>query len=234
MQVAKRFWKDVSVKPEGDMFSIWLDTRQMKTPLKATLAVPTRAYAEGIAAEWDAVEGEIKPLTMHLTRAANATIDYVIAKRAEVAEMLAEYASTDLICYRAEGPEALVDRQADAWDPLLKWAVKLGAPLTPTQGVIPIAQPENSLKTLRSLVQEIDAWRLTAFHDLVTISGSLIIGFAVFRGKLTAEDAWQLSRIDESWQEEQWGEDAEATATAIHKRDEFLKAAHLLSLLDGV
>ncbi len=232
MQVAKRFWTEVSVKPEGDKFAIWLDARQMKTPLKATLAVPTRAYAEGIAAEWAAVEDEIKPLTMHLTRAANVTIDHVIEKRAEVADMLADYGGSDLICYRAETPDTLVARQAEAWDSLLQWVDELGAPLKPTQGVIPIAQPESSLRTLSAMVHDIDPWRLTAFHDLVTLSGSLIIGLAVLNGKLHGEEAWLLSRVDERWQEEHWGEDAEAASMTAHKRDEFLKAERLLSLLN--
>ena len=228
----KRFWKTVHVHPREDGFGISLDEREMKTPLKASLIVPTRAYADGIAAEWDAVEGEIKPLTMHLTRAANATIDSVIEKREAVADMLAEYGGTDLICYRAETPVELVKRQAEAWDPLLQWAEQLGAPLVPVAGVMFSPQPENSLKTLRNLVHEYDAWRLTALHDLVAISGSLIIGLAVAQKRLSAEQAWPLSRVDEDWQTEQWGADDEADAMAAKKRDDFLRAERLLSLLD--
>lgn len=204
----------------------------MKTPLKATLIVPTKAYADGIAAEWGAVEGEIEPLTMHLTRAANATIDSVIEKRVEVADMLAEYGGTDLLCYRADAPAELVARQAEAWDPLLRWSDKLGAPLTLATGVMFTAQPENSLNILRNLVHEFDPWRLTALHDLVTISGSLILGLAVAKGHLSGDDAWPLSRLDESWQEEHWGEDDEAVEKAAYKRNEFLRAERLLSLLD--
>ena len=227
----KRFWKEVSVLPRGEGFGIALDGKEMKTPLKASLIVPTRAYADGIAAEWDAVEGEIKPLTMHLTRAANATIDSVIEKRAAVADMLAEYGGTDLICYRAEAPSELIERQVTAWQPLLDWAETLGAPLVPTKGVMFVAQPEDSLKRLRDIVHGFDAWRLTALHDLVTISGSLIIGLAVAKGHMTGAAAWPLSRIDEDWQIEQWGEDEDATRLAKSKRADFLKAEHLLSLL---
>ena len=228
----KRFWKTVSVLPYDEGFGISLDAKEMKTPLKASLIVPTRAYAEGIAAEWAAVEGEIKPLTMHLTRAANATIDSVIEKRAEVANMLAEYANTDLICYRADTPAELVARQATAWDPMLAWAASIGAPLTTITGIIFAPQPEESIQTLSAMVHEYDAWQLTALHDLIAISGSLVLGLAVAKRHLTAEAAWPLSRIDESWQIEQWGVDDEAEEKAARKERDFLRAAHLLSLLE--
>ncbi len=229
----KRFWEKVSVRPDGDGFAIYLDERQLKTPAKASLVVPTKAMAEGIAAEWDAVEGKINPLAMHLTRCANATIDKVVFEREAVAAMLLEYASTDLVCYRSESPEELVARQTAAWDPVLDWLdAEFGARLHPVAGIIHKPQPEASLARLKDAVFAFDPWKMTAFHDLVTISGSLVLSLAVTSGHMSAQEVWPLSRVDEDWQIEQWGEDDEATEHAALKLSDFLKAARLFELLN--
>jgi len=228
----KRFWKQVSVRPETSGYGIYLDERQLKTPLKSSLLAPTKAVAEGIAAEWDAVEDKINPLDMHLTRCANATIDKVVVEHDAVAAMLAEYGGTDLLCYRAESPSELVDRQAAAWDPLLEWlAQEKGVQLVTTSGVMHLPQPAQSLARLLDMTLAFDPWRLTAFHDLVTISGSLVLAFAMTEGHKTPEEIWTLSRIDETWQEEQWGVDEDAAKGVAVKYVDFLKAARLFELL---
>lgn len=228
----KRFWKDVSIRPEAAGFGVFLDERQLKTPLKSSLLAPTNAVAEGIAAEWDAVEGKIDPSKMHLTRCANATIDKVVQEHAAVAAMLAEYGGTDLLCYRAEAPEGLVARQAAAWDPMLEWInVAHGVELKQVTGVMHQKQSTESQAKLHAMTIAHNPWRLTAFHDLVTISGSLVLGLAVTTRFMSAEQVWPLSRIDEDWQEEQWGVDEDAAKTVALKRGEFLDAARLLDLL---
>ncbi len=230
----KRFWKDVTVQPEGTGYAVFLDNRQLKTPKKSSLLLPNKALADGVAAEWDAIEGKINPLAMHLTRCANATIDKVVFEREAVGDMLTEYGGTDLLCYRAETPAALVERQAAAWDPLLDWAAQtFDARLLTAEGVMHIPQPPEAIENLRAAVQEHSAWEMTALHDLVTISGSLVLGLAVSKGHIAGQDAWPLSRIDETWQEEFWGVDDEATEMAANKRSDFLKAEHLLQLVRG-
>lgn len=230
----KRFWKDVSVRSEAHGFGIFLDDRQLKTPLKSSLLAPTQAIADGIAAEWDAVEGKINPSKMHLTRCANATIDKVVREHGAVAAMLAEYGGTDLLCYRAESPDGLVARQDAAWDPMLSWiSTQYGVDLVVVSGVMHHKQPEAGQVKLRELVLAFDPWRLTAVHDLVTISGSLVLGLAVAHGYMSAEEVWPLSRVDEDWQEEQWGVDEDAAIQVALKREDFLKAAHLMTLLDA-
>jgi chaperone required for assembly of F1-ATPase len=230
--VAKRFWTDVAVVPEGDAFAVMLDGRPVRTPLKAPLAVPTRGFAEEVAREWAAQEGEIRPAAMPATRLANAAIDKVAAQREEVVEMLASYGGSDLLCYRAEGPEALVDRQAGGWDPVLDWAEQaFGARLRTGQGVMPVAQAEPDLQRLGAPVAAMDPFELAAFHDLVVLSGSLVLGLAVTEGRLSAEEAWRLSRIDEDFQIEEWGEDDEAAETTARRRDAFLDAARFHALL---
>lgn len=228
----RRFWRAASVEAmEGGRYRVLLDGRAVTTPARAALALPTRAMAEAIAAEWDAQEREVRPLTMPVTRAANAAIDRVRAQRGEVAALIAAYGESDLLCHRAEGPAELVARQAGAWDPLLDWARDaLGAPLVATRGVIPCAQPPESLARLRAQVAALDPFALTALHDLVGLSGSLVIGLAAAEGVEDAERLWQASRIDETWQEEQWGVDAEAAEVAAGRRRAFLQARRFLDL----
>ncbi len=232
----KRFWKAVTVAPEGAGFEVRLDARPLCTPGKARCLLPTRALADAIAAEWAAAAPEtgaaIRPALLPLTRAANTAIDRVTAEHDAVVRTVTAYGGTDLICYRAPGPAGLVRRQAEGWDPLIAWARDaLGAPLLMGEGVMHVAQPAASHARLEAAVRAHDPWELTALHDLVTLTGSLVIGLAVSRGHLTATDAWRLGRIDEDWNITEWGEDAEAAAQAARRRADFLGAARLLDLL---
>lgn len=227
----KRFWKAVGVVEVDDGFAVELDGRRIKTPAKAPLVVPTRAMAEAVAAEWSAQDDEIDPLSMPVTRSANAAIDKVRPQHAEVAEMLAAYADSDLLCYRAEGPEGLVARQAEAWDTALDWAEEtLGARLAVHRGVIHQPQDPAALARISAQVHALDPFSLAAFHDLVSLSGSLILGFAAALGWRDAETIWHLSRVDELWQEEQWGPDEEAQALAESKRLAFVHAKRFFDL----
>lgn len=229
--VPKRFWTRAEPAEAEDGFAVLLDGRPVRTPAKAALILPTRAMAEAVAAEWDAQEDRIAPLTMPVTRAANAAIDKVRPQHAEVAALIAAYGESDLLCHRAESPAELVARQAAAWDPLLDWAQgALGAALTPTAGVIPCAQPPESLARLAARVAALDAFALTALHDLVGLSGSLVVGFAAMEDVAPPERLWEISRIDETWQEEQWGVDGEAAEVAAAKRRDFLRARRFLDL----
>ncbi len=222
---AKRFWTDVSVAADSGGFAVMLDARRVMTPGKQPLIVPTRAMADAVAAEWAAQDGEIKPLTMPVTRAVNSAIERVRPQKAEVAAMLAAYAETDLTCHRAGTPVELAARQAQAWDPILDWAAQAhGARLVVTVGVLPVDQPQDSLGALAAHVAALDEFRLTALHDLVTLSGSLLIGLATADRHLDPDSAWALSRIDETWQIEQWGHDEDAAEVADLKRAQFLQA----------
>lgn len=228
----KRFWKAASVAEADGGHTVHLDGRAIRTPAKAPLVVPSRALAEAIAVEWDAQEQVVDPRTMPATRAANAAIDKVTPQRAEVAKLLADYGDSDLLCYRAEAPVELVTRQAEAWDPMLDWAEEvLGARLAPRTGVMHAPQDPAALQRLAAQVDALPVFELTAFHDLVGLTGSLVLGFATYHGARPAEDIWTLSRIDEDWQESQWGVDEEARNAAEVKRASFLNAKQLLDLL---
>lgn len=221
----KRFWTDVSVEDDDGGYAVALDGRRIKTPAKVPLRLPSRRMAEAVAAEWAAQEGEIDPRAMPFTRSANAAIDKVRTQHGEVADMLADYGDSDLLCYRADSPQELVERQAAAWDPALDWAEEaLGARLQPRSGVIHVPQEAAAVAHLRAQVHMLDEFRLAAFHDLVSLTGSLILGFAAARGWRDPLSLWELSRLDERWQEEQWGADDEATAVEAIKRAAFLHA----------
>lgn len=228
---ARRFWTTASVEAVDGGFTVLLDARPVRTPLKAPLVMPTEGLATAIAAEWQAQTGKVNPATMPFTRTANSAIDKVAPQFDAVAEMLAAYGDSDLLCYRAEGPPELVDKQARAWDPLLGWAATdLAVPLVATVGVIHIDQPADSLARLHGLIEALTPFRLAAFHDLVAISGSLILALAVTRRRLAAEEAWGLSRTDEDWQISIWGEDEEAAEMAALKRAAFLHADRFYGL----
>lgn len=227
----KRFWTEVTTVPEEGGFAVLLDGRSVRTPAKTKLVVPTQGLADAVANEWAAQEGEIDPRKMPFTRTANAALDKVTAQHGEVAAMLADYGGTDLICYRAESPEGLVARQSQAWDPLIEWAGEtFGARLKPTAGVMFVSQDPKALKALGDPVYLMSPFELAAFHDLVSMSGSLVIGLAVTRGFAEPEALWNASRVDEIWQEEQWGEDEEALQISSLKRTDFLHAAHVWAL----
>lgn len=227
---AKRFWKEAGVVPVPGGFGVALDGRPVKTPAKAALVVPTRALARAIAAEWDAQTGKIDPGSMPVTRSANSAIDKVAPQTAEVAELVAAYGASDLLCYRAEAPEALAARQAAGWDPWLERAAGVWGPLRVTEGIVPVDQPAGTLRALAAEVAALSPFELAAVHDLVALSGSLVLGLAVARGWTDPESAWALSRIDETWQAERWGEDAEAAAFAAAKARDFAHAAQFLKL----
>lgn len=228
---ARRFWTAAAVEPAGEGFAVTLDGRPVRTPAKRPLVLPTRALAEAVAAEWQAQGDTIDPRAMPVTRAANSSLDTVAQNRASIEAMVAAYGASDLLCYRAEAPAALVARQAAEWDPLLDWAGRdLGAPLRVTAGVVPVDQPGESLAALAARLSALTDMELTAMHDLVALSGSLVLGLAAAEGIRPPDEIWRLSRIDEDHQASEWGVDEEAAEVAARKRADFLQAHHLLRL----
>ncbi|MEO0356987.1 MAG: ATP12 family protein [Pseudomonadota bacterium] len=209
---AKRFWTDVIVTELDTNYAILLDDRPVKTPAKASLAVPTAALANAIADEWRAQQDVIDPLSMPLTRSANSAIDKVRTQRVEVAQMVADYGGSDLLCYRAVGPAPLVARQAQAWDPLLNWAqTELNVRLTSVHGVVHVAQTTESTDRLTNIVMQQGPFSLTALYDLTALAGSLIIGLAAQRHAFEISSLWAASITDETYQFDIWGDDEDAS-----------------------
>lgn len=228
----KRFWTEAGYAADEDGYAVTLDGRGIRTPGKAALIVPTAPLAAGIAAEWQAQQNGVDPATMPLTRAANSALDKVVPQRGAVVEMLAEYGDTDLLCYRAEGPDSLIELQCADWDPHLDWAAdRLNAPLTRIVGVIPQPQPETSLAALRDATDRLDPFTLTAFHDFVTLPGSLVLGFAMLEDRVDPAEAIRLSELEALWQEQFWGADDEALANRARKVTALEEARRFLDLL---
>ncbi|MEM1274203.1 MAG: ATP12 family protein [Pseudomonadota bacterium] len=224
--VAKRFWTDVAIVRTEDGFQLSLDGRSVKTPGRRVLTLPSRAMAAAAAAEWSAQTQTIDPTKMPVTRSANSAIDQTAPQRDAVIDMLAAYGETDLLCHRADRPDALVARQEAAWAPLLHWVAKRHqAQLNVTTGILPTEQPAASLSRLHAAIASYGNFGLTALHDLIQLSGSVVIGLAVAEGEVESDTAWELSRIDEDWQIEQWGPDEEAAMRVKTRYDAFSHAA---------
>jgi chaperone required for assembly of F1-ATPase len=229
----KRFWKDVIVAKEDGGWGVALDTRPVRTPARAPLVVPTEALADAIADEWRGIAGEVDPRAMPLTGLANAAIDRVAPERQAFAAGLARYAEADLACYRAEGPRGLVERQEESWDALLAWARRrFDVDFATTCGIVHVEQPAATVDRLAHALASLDPFRLAGLSPLVTIGGSLVAALAVVEKAITPEAAWDAVSVDERWQLEQWGADAEAEAALENRRRDFLAAARFLDLLD--
>lgn len=229
----KRFWKDVTVQREVDGWGVRLDGRSLKTPARADIWLPAEALAEAIGEEWRGVEETVNPGALPLTGLANAAIDRIQPDRAAFAAGLARYAEADLACYRAEGPRALVERQEEDWDKLLAWARRrYDVDFAITSGVVHVAQSTAMVERLSHAVASLDAFRLAGLSPMVTIGGSLVAALGVLEKAMTVHQAWQAVSLDDRWQLEQWGSDAEAEAALDNRRRDFLAAARFLHLLD--
>lgn len=228
----KRRYKTAGTAPAGEGFHITLDGKPVRTPAQAPMVVPNRDLAAAIAAEWQAQGDTIDPNRMGLMKLACTALDRIGPQRAAVEAELMRYAGTDLLCYRATGPAALVARQHKAWQPLLDWAAtEFDVPLKVTAGVMPVEQDELALQALGRAVAPLDDLRVMVLHTATALTGSLVIGLALIHGRIDTAAAWDTSRIDAEFQIEQWGTDAEAEQAAANGRAALDTAGKLLALL---
>ena len=233
-QAVKRFYKAAATLPTPEGWEIRLDERPLRTPARQPLLLPTASLADAVAQEWRAQGDRIDPRTMPLTGLANAAIDRIAPDPAAFANSLAIFGESDLLCYRAEGPEPLVRLEAEAWDPLLEWARRrYDVEFVIITGVIHRPQPPRTVEQLGRALLARDPFRLAALSPLITISASLVIGLALDEGAIDLETAWAAAIVDEAWQAQQWGEDADATARLELRRLEFEGAYRLLGLLEA-
>jgi chaperone required for assembly of F1-ATPase len=228
----KRFYKEAKVVPAAGEFAIELDGKPLRTPEKRALIVPSIQLAEAIAGEWQGQGITVKPLSLPLTRLVSTAIDRVAPRRAEVIAEIAKYAATDLLCYRADEPRELVERQQQIWQPLLDWAeARLAAAFTVTQGVTPIAQTPATLAAIERAIAGHDAMRLAALHLATTACGSVVLGLALIGDRISADEAFAAAQLDETFQIERWGEDAEQTKTRAALKEDIALAARFAALL---
>jgi chaperone required for assembly of F1-ATPase len=228
----KRFYEQAAVARAGDCWAIALDGRAVRTPGGRALAVPTALLAEAIAGEWNAQGETIEPRAMRLTGLANAAIERIAPDPAAFAQGLAVYGESDLLCYRADGPAPLVARQAETWDPLLAWArARYEIAFEVVAGIIHRTQPGETVARLAAALAARGPFELAGLSPLVTLSGSLIVALALAEGAIGLDAAWAAAVLDETWQAEKWGEDAEGAAMLAARRADFEAAARFLSLL---
>lgn len=229
----KRFYKEVSVGGADGAWTVLLDGKPVRTPGKALLALPTERAAALIAGEFAAQETEINPVRMPVLRLVNTAIDGVASDPQAVLEDILRFASSDLLLYRAEAPEKLVNRESEAWDPVLDWVRQsIGARFVLAEGVVHVTQPRESIGALGiHLQQRADPLRLAAIHVMTSLTGSALLAIAVEAGGVDADAAWDAGHVDEDWQVEQWGIDAEAAARRTARRLEMMAAVDLLRAL---
>jgi chaperone required for assembly of F1-ATPase len=230
----KRVYTRAESCPLDGSWGVALDGRKMRTPGKNELVLPSTALAAAIAAEWEAQREEIHPATMPLFRLAATAIDRTRAQRDLIIAETANYAGTDLVCYRADHPPALAARQHAAWQHLIDWAAqRYDAPLAVTSGILPARQPSATLGAFAALVAAQDDFRLTALHTLTAACGSLVIALARLEERLDAASAFCASQLDETFQIEAWGEDAEAAARRRNIAADIEASARFIALLPG-
>jgi chaperone required for assembly of F1-ATPase len=229
----KRFYAGVGISEKAGGFGITLDDKPVRTPSRRMLVVPTPEIAEFIAEEWAAQKEVIDPTTMPITRLANSVIDAVADRTEAVADDIAKYFHSDMLCYRAAHPEALVAREAEHWDPVLFWAAEaLGAHFILAEGVVHVRQPDQAVAAARAALPA-DPWAIAALHMVTTLTGSALLALALLRGALDEDQVWAAAHVDEDWNIEQWGVDEEVAARRLARYLDFRAAARVLKSLQA-
>jgi chaperone required for assembly of F1-ATPase len=228
----RRFYAKAGVVEGPEGFAITLDDKPVRTPSRRALAAPTREIVDAIAAEWDAQQEFIDPLTMPFTRFANSVVDAVVERVDAVADDVAKYLGSDLLFYRAGHPEALVAREAAHWDPVVFWAADtLGAHFILAEGIVHVRQPEPAIAAARAAFP-VDPWSIAALHVVTTVTGSALLALALLHGVLDADRVWAAAHVDEDWNIEKWGIDEEVAARRAARLVDFRAAVRILGALN--
>jgi chaperone required for assembly of F1-ATPase len=229
----KRFYASAGVTEAEGGFAVTLDGRPIKTPSGRIVTVPVREIADAIAAEWEAQQETIAPLTMPLTRFANSVVEGVVDHAELVADDVAKYLRSDLLCYRAGHPEGLVARETRHWDPVLFWAADtLGAHFILAEGIMHVSQPESAVQAARAALPA-NPWRIAALHVVTSLTGSALLALALHHGVLDPDQVWAAAHVDEDWNAEKWGVDEEVAARRAARLVDFTAASDILSALKG-
>ena len=234
LSAPRRFYKTAASAPVEGGWGIQLDGKALRSPAKRPFLLPAAALAEAIAGEWQAQGEKVDPGSMPLMQFAATAIDRLADDRNALIEEIAGYARSDLICYRAEEPPLLVQRQEAIWQPLVAWAAeRYDVALNVTTGIVAVEQPAHALATFRRVLEACDLFALTALAGATGSAGSLVIALALAEGRLSADEAADAALLDDLFQAEKWGSDPEAERrrTAIRADLAAAKRFHTLSRL---
>lgn len=236
-RLPRRFYKEARTAPVARGFAVLLDGKQARTPAGAALIAPSAELAQALALEWGSQGELLDPAAMPLTLLANTALDGVAARLAAVEADVAKFAASDLVCYRAGEPEALIRAEAEAWDPLLRFArEKCGARLILVEGVIFQAQPATALAALAQAIRAFVGtgagapFRLAALHTITTLAGSCVIALATALGEIEVDAAFAAAQVDEDYEMRVWGADVEALARRERRFGEMRAAAQMAQL----
>lgn len=227
----KRFYKDASVAEGEGGWLVLLDNRPIRTPTRKIVAAPNAVIAEQIASEWRAQGETLQPMTMPLTRLANSIAEGVVGNEQAIADDIAKFFGTDLVCYRAGHPAELAAREAAAWDGVLFWmAETFGAHFILAEGIVHAAQPDAAIAAARAALPK-EAWPLAALHVVTTLTGSALLALVLWHGARNADEVWSAAHVDEDWNAERWGVDEEVANRRAARLRDFQAAAAAIAAL---
>ncbi|MCH2547529.1 MAG: ATPase [Alphaproteobacteria bacterium] len=228
----KRFYEDVAVEKTQNGWQILLDKRPIRTPEKHPLIVPTQALAEAVAKEWEAQKEFVLPDSMFQMQFSCAAIDYAANFRNDVEAETLAYITTDLLCYRASEPPELVQRQNAQWNTWLHWFEKhFDVKMVVVMGIMPAQQSPETIASMALELSQQECFLLTATWLAAKYTGSLILAMALIKNALPADEAFKISRLEEQYQTEQWGDDEEAHDKRVVMANEICELGHFISLL---
>jgi chaperone required for assembly of F1-ATPase len=231
-ELPKRFYKSAEAAKQEGGYGVLLDGRAVRTPAKSLVLVPDEKLALALAEEWNRQVEVIDPEKMPLTRLVNSGIDGVAREKDAVRAEIVKYAASDLLCYRAEGPDRLVVRQREKWDPVLDWMEeRFGARFRLAEGIVFVDQPKEALNVVDAALEGIDVFQLAAASVVTTLTGSALLALALLEQRLSAGEAWAAAHVDEDWNAELWGEDEEAAERRARRFAEMSAAARVIELL---
>lgn len=231
----KRFYSTVTVEPGEGGLAVLLDGRLVKTPARATLLLPRADMAQAVADEWAGQGEDIVIGSMPMTGLANAAIDRIAPDPARFVRDIAAYGATDTLCYRADPDDPLAQRQQQEWDPILEWAEsRYDIRLIRVAGIVHQPQPSHSLSRLTSVVSTCDPFVLAGLSTMASIGGSLVSALALLQQAFDGATIWRAICLEELWQEELWGADAEAVATRALRKTAFDEAYRFCCIAGGV
>ena len=227
----KRFYKEATVAPTGDRWQVLLDGRGIRTPGRRAQTVPSLALAEAMATEWASQDEEIDPSRFVLRDLADYAIDVVAPGRAQAIAEIVPYGETDTLCYRAEEGEALYRRQLAVWEPLLaaaeqRWDIRFER----VCGIVHKPQPAVTLAQMAAVLAAESDFSLAALRNLASLAASLVIALAAIVPGADAATLWNAANLEEDWQAELWGKDAEALARRERRFAAFLAAVRFAEL----